>query len=62
MDKTSSTPVSPSQNKIINRDARLEYLWLTYFNDTLYAKGVITEQERNKMRILIKQRSASTIR
>ncbi len=59
MDKTSYASVSPSQNKITNRDARLEYLWLTYYNDTLYAKGVITEQERNKMRILIKKRAAA---
>ncbi len=59
MDKTSSPSVSPTQNQNVNRDARLEYLWLTYFNDTLYAKGVITEQERNKMRLLIKKRTAA---
>lgn len=32
----------------------MEQLWLTYYNDTLYEKGVITEDERNKMRIMIK--------
>ena len=36
-----------------NRQATIEQLWLNYFNDTLYAKGLITEDERNKMRIKI---------
>lgn len=44
----------PSQNTIYER------LWLTYFNDTLYAKGVITEKERNKMRTAIKCHIAGT--
>lgn len=35
----------------------MEQLWLTYYNDTLYEKGVITEDERNKMRIKIKSRA-----
>ena len=35
----------------------LEKLWLTYYNDTLYEKGVITEEERNRMRVRIKTRS-----
>lgn len=39
-------------------NAVMEQLWLTYFNDSLYAKGVITETERNKMRVNIKRRSA----
>lgn len=30
-------------------------LWLTYFNDTLFAQGFITESERNKMRMKIKR-------
>lgn len=37
----------------------IEQLWLTYYNDTLYAKGVITETERNRMRVKIKNRTAS---
>ncbi len=37
----------------------IEQLWLSYFNDTLYKKGVITETERNKMRVKIKNRAAS---
>lgn len=35
----------------------MEQLWLDYYNDTLYEKGVITEEERNKMRIKIKSRA-----
>jgi hypothetical protein len=37
----------------------LQKLWLTYYNDTLYAKGVITEDERNKMRVKINNRASS---
>ena len=36
----------------------LEQLWLTYYNDTLYGKGVITETEHNKMRVKIKTRDS----
>ena len=32
-----------------------EQLWLSYYNDTLYEKGFITEDERNKMRLKIKE-------
>lgn len=39
------------------RRSVMEQLWLTYYNDTLYEKGVITEDERNKMRIKIKSRT-----
>lgn len=39
------------------RRSVLERLWLTYYNDTLYAKGLITEDERNRMRIKIKNRA-----
>ena len=42
------------------KQAIIEQLWLTYFNDTLYEKGLITEDQRNKMRTKIKIRSAST--
>ena len=41
------------------KQAVLEQLWLTYYNDTLYAKGLITEEQRNKMRLKIKNRSFS---
>ena len=39
--------------------AVIERLWLTYYNDTLFAKGLITEEQRNKMRIKIRNRPAS---
>lgn len=31
-------------------------IWLTYFNDVLYEKGIITEKEKNKMNSLIYQK------
>ena len=37
----------------------LEKLWLTYYNDTLYEQGLITEAQRNKMRVMIKSRAVS---
>ncbi len=37
----------------------LEQLWLSYYNDTLYEKGMITELERNKMRSMINARVSS---
>lgn len=36
-----------------------EQLWLTYYNDALFAKGLITEDQRNKMRVRIKTRSVA---
>ena len=44
------------------KQAVLEQLWLTYYNDTLFAKGLITEEQRNKMRLKIKNRSSSLSR
>lgn len=41
------------------KDSILQRLWLTYYNDTLYEKGLITETQRNKMRVMIKTRAAS---
>ena len=34
----------------------IEQLWLMYYNDTLFAKGAITEEQRNRMRLRIKNR------
>ena len=36
----------------------LEQLWLSYYNDTLYGKGLIAESERNRMRTKIQKRTA----
>lgn len=44
------------------KQAVIEQLWLTYYNDTLFAKGLITEQQRNQMRVRIKSRTAAKIR
>ena len=44
------------------KQAAIEQLWLTYYNDTLFAKGLITEEQRNKMRLMIKSRTAAKTR
>ena len=44
------------------KQAVIEQLWLTYYNDTLFAKGMITEVQRNRMRLMIKSRSAAKMR
>ena len=44
------------------KQAVMEQLWLTYYNDTLFAKGMITEEQRNKMRVMIKSRTAAKTR
>lgn len=38
-----------------------EQLWLSYYNDTLYGKGFITEDERNKMRLKIKEYTSKKV-
>ena len=35
----------------------LEKLWLTYYNDTLLQKGVITKDEHDRMRVKIRTRA-----
>ena len=44
------------------KQAVIEQLWLTYYNDTRFAKGVITEDQRNKLRVMIKSRTAAKMR
>ena len=34
----------------------IDKLWLNYFNDTLFDKGLISEDDRNRMRTRINQR------
>ncbi|MDR3905153.1 hypothetical protein [Evtepia sp.] len=41
------------------KQAVIEQLWLTYYNDTLFAQALITEAQYNKMRLLIKNRTAA---
>ena len=45
-------PVSEKKKNLI-----MDQLWLTYFNDSLYKNGVITESEYDRMRVIIKNRS-----
>ena len=49
-------------NRKQKKQAVIEQLWLTYYNDTLFAKGMITEEQRNKMRLMIKSRTAAKAR
>lgn len=44
------------------KQAVMEQLWLTYYNDTLFAKGLITEDQRNRMRLTIKSRTTAKMR
>lgn len=44
------------------KQAIIEQLWLTYYNDTLFAKGIITEEQRNKFRMIIKCRTVAKTR
>jgi hypothetical protein len=36
-----------------------EQIWLHYYNDYLFGKGMITEQERNRLKIKIDSRKPS---
>ena len=38
------------------KQAKASEIWLNYFNRHLYEKGIISELERNKMKILIESR------
>jgi hypothetical protein len=40
----------------------IDRLWLLYFNDTLYARGLISETERNQMHSRINARTSKTHR
>ena len=40
----------------------IDRLWLQYFNDTLYARGLISETERNQMHSRINARSSKVRR
>ena len=55
VDESAMKPGMTEQKK----QAVIEQLWLSYYNDTLFAKGLITEEQRNKMRIKIRNRTAS---
>ena len=44
---------TPKKDKEKKEQGVMEQLWLTYYNDSLYNKGVITEEQHNKMRLKI---------
>ncbi len=49
--------ISDSKNLAsVQQVAAIEQLWLTYYNDTLFSKGLITEEQRNRIRVMIKNR------
>ena len=53
--------MAEEKKKVISEQKKetvLQRLWLTYYNDTLFEKGLITEAQRNKMRVMIKSRAA----
>ena len=52
-----STGRKMSENE---KQSVIEKLWLIYFNDTLYEKGLITETERNRMANKIHARKPSS--
>ena len=47
MSKQKNTPEALKKRELGSR------LWLDYYNRTLYEKGLITEQERNRMSLKI---------
>ena len=47
-----SEKMMEQKNRII-----IEQLWLNYYNDTLFAKGLITEDQRNRIHLLIRNRT-----
>lgn len=43
-------------SKTTEKVAKCEKLWLLYFNQYLFEQGVITEKERNLMKLSIESR------
>ncbi len=50
-----------SEKKAKQRQDLAGQLWLSYYNRVLYEKGLITEQERNKMTLKIDGWKAPTL-
>lgn len=49
-----------SNSPFESKKALAEQMWLSYFNHVLYEKGLISEQERNRMQNMINTRKPST--
>ena len=43
------------------KQAVLEQIWLGYFNQTLFEKGLITERERNVLKLKIESRETKKV-
>lgn len=41
---------------MVKNNVNAKEIWLKYFNDVLLSKGLITENEHRKMRVLIRDR------
>ena len=48
-----------TEMEVKNKQSVCDEIWLNYFNDVLYDKGIITETQRNKMKHLIHNRCAN---
>lgn len=53
---------TPQDKAELKKQIIIEQLWLTYYNDTLFAKGLITEDERNQMVRMIQNRTSAKMR
>jgi hypothetical protein len=49
-----------SNSPFESKKALAEQMWLSYFNRTLFEKGLITETQRNRMQNMINTRKPST--
>ncbi len=53
------------KNALSNEQKRknaVEKMWLNYYNNTLLEKGLISESQHRKMRIMISSRKGSAVR
>ena len=48
-----------SNNSGEKKKSLAEQMWLSYFNHVLFEKGLISEQERNRMQNMINTRKPS---
>lgn len=48
--------VNIREKRTENDKTYMEFLWLSYYNDSLYNMGIITEDERNAMNAKITSR------
>ncbi len=56
MNRTYGGVIAIREKRTENDKTHMEYLWLSYYNDSLYNMGIITEDERNAMNVRITSR------